>query len=177
MKIISCDLLRLRVRSFFLDHSSTFASSSNLVSTFRRDDDVGLSSYVSSSTYHRRICTASFLVWQQLSRWSLRHSWLDQCQSPELFQQRYFMNGWRWCTVSCALQMASSALHLSGSLNRVPASAGLRAGMSPLPGGRWHCVIPCGMWVPVAVWQPCELLYTCYLLTYLLTKVMGLGLG
>ena len=22
------------------------------------------------------------------------------------------------------------------------------------------------MWVPVAVWQPCELLYTCYLLTY-----------
>jgi len=28
-------------------------------------------------------------------------------------------------------------------------------------------VIPCGMWVPVAVWQPCELLYACYLLTYL----------
>ena len=28
------------------------------------------------------------------------------------------------------------------------------------------CVIPCGMWVPVAVWQPCELLYTCYLLNY-----------
>ena len=27
------------------------------------------------------------------------------------------------------------------------------------------------MWVPVAVWQPCELLYTCYLLTYLLTYV------
>ena len=25
------------------------------------------------------------------------------------------------------------------------------------------------MWVPVAVWQPCELLYTCYLLIYLLT--------
>ena len=23
------------------------------------------------------------------------------------------------------------------------------------------------MWVPVAVWQPCELLYTCFLLTYL----------
>ena len=23
------------------------------------------------------------------------------------------------------------------------------------------------MWVPVAVWQPCKLLYTCYLLTYL----------
>ena len=30
-----------------------------------------------------------------------------------------------------------------GSLNRVPASAGVKAGMSPLPGGR--CVIPCGM--------------------------------
>ena len=26
-----------------------------------------------------------------------------------------------------------------------------RAGMSPLPGGRWHGVIPCGMWVPVVV--------------------------
>jgi len=51
-----------------------------------------------------------------------------------------------------------------GSLNRVPASAGVRAGMSPLPGGRQHCVIPCGMSVPAAVWQPCELIYTCYLL-------------
>ena len=29
------------------------------------------------------------------------------------------------------------------------------------------------MWVPVAVWQPCELLYTCYLLTYLLTRIRG----
>ena len=27
-------------------------------------------------------------------------------------------------------------------------------------------MIPCGMRVSVAVWQPCELLYTCYLLTY-----------
>ena len=43
------------------------------------------------------------------------------------------------------------------SLNWVPASAGVRAEMSPLPG-----VIPYGIWVPVAVWQPCELLYTCY---------------
>ena len=25
-------------------------------------------------------------------------------------------------------------------------------------------MIPCGKWVPVVVWQPCELLYTCYLL-------------
>jgi len=32
-------------------------------------------------------------------------------------------------------------------------------------------VIPCGTYVPVAVWQPCELLYTCYLLTSLLTHV------
>jgi len=30
----------------------------------------------------------------------------------------------------------NSALHLSGSLNRVPASAGVRSGMSPQPGGR-----------------------------------------
>ena len=29
-----------------------------------------------------------------------------------------------------------------GSLNRVPAYADIRAGMSPLPGGRLHCVIP-----------------------------------
>ena len=29
------------------------------------------------------------------------------------------------------------------------------------------------MWVPVAVWQPCELLYTCYLLTYLLTHCVS----
>ena len=35
-----------------------------------------------------------------------------------------------------------------------------------------NTVIPCGMWVPVAVWQPCELLYTCYLLTYLLSHVL-----
>ena len=48
-----------------------------------------------------------------------------------------------------------------GSLNRVSVSAGVRAGMSPLPGGRLRCVIPCGMCVPVAVWQLCELLYTC----------------
>jgi len=32
----------------------------------------------------------------------------------------------------------------SGSLNRVPASAGVKAGKSPLPGGRQHCVIPYG---------------------------------
>ena len=30
-----------------------------------------------------------------------------------------------------------------------------------------NTVIPYGMWVPVPVWQPCELLYTCYLLTYI----------
>ena len=47
-----------------------------------------------------------------------------------------------------------------GSLNRVPASAGVKAGMSPLPGGRWYCVIPYGTWVPVAV----RLLANCYAL-------------
>jgi len=47
-----------------------------------------------------------------------------------------------------------------GSLNRVPASAGVTAGMSPLPGA-----IPYGMWVPVAVrrvancYTPFTLLY------------------
>ena len=39
-------------------------------------------------------------------------------------------------------------------------SAGVKAGMSPLPGGRQHCVIPYGTWVPVAVRQvSCELSY------------------
>jgi len=32
----------------------------------------------------------------------------------------------------------------SGSLNRVPASARVKAGKSPLSGGRLHCVIPYG---------------------------------
>ena len=40
-----------------------------------------------------------------------------------------------------------------GSLNRVPASAGVRAGMSPLPGGR--CVIPYGTRVSVAARPGC----------------------
>jgi len=35
-------------------------------------------------------------------------------------------------------------------------------------------VIPCGMCVPVAVWQPCELLYTCYLLLGGLSLDLGL---
>ena len=35
----------------------------------------------------------------------------------------------------------------------------------------WHVSIP------VAVWQPCELLYTCYLLTYLLTGAEAVGAG
>ena len=43
---------------------------------------------------------------------------------------------------------------------RVPASAGVTAGMSPLPGGRQYCVIPYGTSVPVAVRQvSCELSY------------------
>ena len=40
-----------------------------------------------------------------------------------------------------------------GSLNRVPVSAGVKAGMLPLLGGRYHSVILYGMWVPAAVWQ------------------------
>ena len=32
-----------------------------------------------------------------------------------------------------------------GGLNRVPASARVKAGMSLLPGGRLHCVIPYGL--------------------------------
>jgi len=36
------------------------------------------------------------------------------------------------------------------SLNRVPASVRVKAGMSSLPGGRSHWVIPYGTGVPVA---------------------------
>jgi len=53
-----------------------------------------------------------------------------------------------------------------GWLNRV------RAGMSPLPGGRLYCVISYGMWVPVAVrciancYTPFTLLYVTLLLLF-----------
>ena len=62
----------------------------------------------------------------------------------------------------CDMQLWGCALQHRplGSLNRVPASVGVRAGMSPLPGGR--CVWSHnGMWVPVAVWQRRDL-YTSY---------------
>jgi len=36
------------------------------------------------------------------------------------------------------------------SLNRVPASARVKAGMLSLPGGRSHWVIPYGTWIRVA---------------------------
>ena len=53
------------------------------------------------------------------------------------------------------------------SLNRVPASAGGKGGNVTSAGWQVTLCDTCGMRVPVAVWQPCELLYTCYLLTYL----------
>ena len=68
-----------------------------------------------------------------------------------------------------------------GWLNRVPASAGVKAGMSPLLGGRWYCVIPCGMWVPVAVrrvancYTPFTLLFYFTVLTLRLARPVGNG--
>ena len=44
-----------------------------------------------------------------------------------------------------AIAYTARSTQSPGSLNRVPASAGVRAGMSPLPDGRYHTVIPCGM--------------------------------
>jgi len=77
MKIISCDILRLNIMLFFLDHSTTFVGSSDLVSTFyERDDEISIVGV---------ICTASFLVRQALYCWSWRHNSLGLCQSPELF--------------------------------------------------------------------------------------------
>jgi len=52
-----------------------------------------------------------------------------------------------------------------GSLNQVPVSAVVRAGMLPLSDGRYHRVMSYGVWVPVAVWRLSELLHLCYLLT------------
>jgi len=47
--------------------------------------------------------------------------------------------------------------------------AGVKAGMSPLLGGRLCCVVPYGMRVqlPVVVWRLSKLLYPCYLLVML----------
>ena len=56
-----------------------------------------------------------------------------------------------------------------GSLNRVPASAGVRAGMSPLPGGRKHCTCD-PMWHVSSRSGVAGNLANCYTLdTYLLT--------
>jgi len=78
LKIISGDLLRLRVRLYdFLDQSSTLVSSSNLVSTFID----AMMRYVLWAYLHSK-----FPGLTAVNRWSLRHSWLDQCKSPELFQ-------------------------------------------------------------------------------------------
>ena len=60
---------------------------------------------------------------------------------------------WLTTTVSILNVYVFYVLHPSGvakteyQLNL----AGVRTGMSPLPGGRQHCVIPFAMWVPVAV--------------------------
>ena len=51
------------------------------------------------------------------------------------------------------------------NLDTRPASAGVKAGMSPLPGGRY--VIAYGMRVPVAVRLACKLLYVSLLLLYI----------
>ena len=55
-----------------------------------------------------------------------------------------------------------------GSLNRVPSSAGVRAGMSHLCRVAGNTVIPYGMRVPVAVRPGCVLLYAVTFLRFLL---------
>ena len=52
---------------------------------------------------------------------------------------------------TCRYVTVNSALHPSGSLNQVPASAGVKA----------DCVIPHGMCFPVAVWW--SLITNCYI--------------
>jgi len=44
--------------------------------------------------------------------------------------------------LTLAVHLYTTCVHTQ---NRVPASAGVRAGISPLSGGRYHCVIPYGM--------------------------------
>ena len=69
-----------------------------------------------------------------------------------------------------------------GSLNRAQASAGVRAGMSPICRviAHWDCVIPDGTWVPAALTQRCiTIMLTAMprLLTYLLTCMIWTDLN
>ena len=50
----------------------------------------------------------------------------------------------------CSAQLGLSSLPL-GSINRVPASAGVMAGTSPLSGGTYNCVIPYDIRVPIVL--------------------------
>jgi len=61
-----------------------------------------------------------------LSRWLLRYAVLGTGCTPLL---------------QCMHRLSQLCIP-PGSLNRIPASEGIKAGMSPLPGGREHCVIP-----------------------------------
>ena len=56
------------------------------------------------------------------------------------------MQPWAWAARTfTAVHRSTQPCIPLGSLNRVPALAGVKAGMLPLPGGRQHCVIPYGM--------------------------------
>ena len=66
-------------------------------------------------------------------------SWTCRIAAPYKFHVDWLID---WCSLGHGLRNFTAVLRStqpcipSGSLNRVPASAGVKAGMSPLPGGR-----------------------------------------
>jgi len=74
-----------------------------------------------------------------------------------------------WSLLINFLTQVNLALHSSGLLNWVPASAGVNGGKSILLGGSEHCVMPYGMWFPTAVrWFWLQTTISDLLLFYLL---------
>jgi len=87
--------------------------------------------------------TAKILILVQKNIYSM-------CQCP--LSQRE-TEAWKYAAASENLSRIFKTIKeaLDSYLWWVPASAGVKAGKSPLPGSKKHCVIPYGMWFPVAV--------------------------
>jgi len=92
---------------------------------------------------------------------------VKRCDLNNVHQSRDYQNVVCFLARKDVRTLPNSDLHSSEVAESSTSYAGVKAGMPPLPGGRQHCVISYGMWVPVVVRQLRELLYT-YLLTHLL---------
>jgi len=110
------------------------------------------------------LCDVVTSLCEGLPTWWRRHT--QVCRgptSPNSRRRAHFSpvsKMWRWR--SLAVLLSSQLGQLSLASFRIPSArlAGIKAGMLglPLPGGRWHCVIPYDMWVSVAV----RLVASCY---------------